>query len=140
MELEKIREVVEPYVEKFEVISERRVNAHVDKQRYREALRALKARDIMHLSTITGVDRGKTIEVIYHFDCGGVVLNLRLSLPKTAPNLRTITDLFPGALLYERELAEMLGVKIEGHPDPRRLFLPEDWPADDHPLRKEASS
>jgi len=50
----------------------------------------------------------------------------------------SVTDIFPGAVLYERDLMEMLGVKVENHPDPRRLFLPEDWPEGNYPLLKEA--
>jgi Ni,Fe-hydrogenase III component G len=51
--------------------------------------------------------------------------------------IETVTDIFPGAVLYERDLMEMLGVQVKGHPDPRRLFLPDDWPAGKFPLRKE---
>jgi Ni,Fe-hydrogenase III component G len=64
-------------------------------------------------------------------------LNLKLSIPKTDLEIETVTDIFPGATLYERELMEMLGVQVKGHPDPRRLFLSDDWPAGKFPLRKE---
>lgn len=111
--------------------------ATTDKQRYREAMLALRTQDIQHILTITGVDQGKTVEVIYHFDCRPALLNLKINLPKNALRIPTITDIFPGAILYERELMEMFGVKVEGHPDPRRIFLPDDWPDGEYPLRKE---
>lgn len=111
--------------------------ATTDKQRYRGAMLALRTQDIQHIFTITGVDQGKTVEVIYHFDCRPALLNLKINLPKNELRIPTITDIFPGAILYERELMEMFGVKVEGHPDPRRIFLPDDWPDGEYPLRKE---
>ncbi len=139
MKAEQILQLIKDHIKDAKVINERRVTAITDKQHYREALSTLKANDILHLSTITGVDLGEEILVIYHIDCGeGALLNLKLFLPKKAPILPSITDIFPGAILYERDLMEMLGVEVENHPDPRRLFLPEDWPEGNYPLRKEA--
>ena len=48
----------------------------------------------------------------------------------------TITDIIPGALLYEREIHDLFGVKFEGHPNLEPLILPEDWPRDVHPMCK----
>lgn len=130
-------ELIKDHIVGAKVATERHIFATTDEQRCRRALQALKDRGIAHLSTITGVDLGGGIAVIYHVDCGGVMLNLRLEVPKDAPRVRTVTDIFPGAVLYERDLMEMLGVEVEHHPDPRRLFLPDDWPAGRYPLRKE---
>jgi len=79
------------------------------------------------ITAITGTDTGKSIEVIYHLLAGKRAVNLRVNITRETPQIRTITGTFPGAELYERELSEMLGIKILGHPDPRGLFLPEDW-------------
>jgi Ni,Fe-hydrogenase III component G len=137
MKVEQIVKLINDYVKDVNVKNERRVTAITDIQHYREALSKLKEKDILHLSTITGVDLGEEIAVIYHIDCGGPLLNLKLFLPKDAPRLLSVTDIIPGAILYERDLMEMLGVEVENHPDPRRLFLPEDWPEGNYPLRKE---
>jgi len=90
--------------------------------------------DLRHLSTITGQDTGSAIELLYHFwDDGG--LTLRTSLPRDEPHITTLTDLVPGAALYEREVCEMLGVTFDGHPDPRPLLLPDNWDKKQFPMK-----
>lgn len=138
MKPEEVVEAIKNHVAEARVVNERRVQAVTDLGKYREALRSLREKDIRHLSAISGVDLGKEVAIIFHVDCAPTLLNLRLTVPKTDPKLRTVTDIFPGAVLYEREVMEMLGVVFEGHPDPRPLFLPDDW-REGHPLRKEWS-
>jgi NADH:ubiquinone oxidoreductase subunit C len=87
---------------------------------------------IWHLSTITASDPGSAgIEVMYHFWLGRG-LSLRCKLPYQYPHLASVNDLIPGAAFYEREVAEMLGITFrpavgDGHPDPGRFILPDDW-------------
>jgi NADH-quinone oxidoreductase subunit C len=91
--------------------------------------------DLRHLSTITGIDTGTEIELLYHFwDRRG--LTLRTSLSRENPQIVTLIDLVPGAAFYEREVAEMLGVVFEGHTGLDTLLLPDDWDSGP-PLRKE---
>jgi len=90
--------------------------------------------DLRHLSTITGQDTGSAIELLYHFWDGGG-LTLRTSLPRNEPHIETLTDLIPGAALYEREVCEMLGVTFDGHPDPRPLLLPDNWDKKQFPMK-----
>jgi len=90
--------------------------------------------DLRHLSTITGQDTGSAIELLYHF-WDGSGLTLRTSLPRDEPHITTLTDLIPGAALYEREVCEMLGVTFDGHPDPRPLLLPDDWDKKQFPMK-----
>jgi len=88
------------------------------------------------LSTITGVDLGKELEINYHMFCGGsVTLKNRISREK--PFTKTITDILPGANLYEREVFDLLGVMFEGHPNLERLMLPDNWPQGNYPLRRD---
>ncbi|MCL4499231.1 MAG: NADH-quinone oxidoreductase subunit C/D [Chloroflexi bacterium] len=63
--------------------------------------------------------------------------DIRLKVPLVGeyPSISTITDIWPNANWYEREIWDMFGIKIEGHPCPRRLLMPPDWVG--HPLRKE---
>jgi NADH:ubiquinone oxidoreductase subunit C len=92
--------------------------------------------NINHLSTITARDTGKEIEILYHFLLNGVVITIRTMCPKDDPTIESIVSIFPGAVLYERELNDILGVVPKGHPDLRRLVLPDDW-VGGYPLRKD---
>ena len=92
--------------------------------------------NLRHLSTITGQDTGSAIELLYHF-WDGEGLTLRTSLSREESHIATLTDLIPGAALYEREVCEMLGVTFDGHPDPRPLLLPDGWDKKRLPLKKD---
>jgi NADH-quinone oxidoreductase subunit C len=82
--------------------------------------------DLRHLSTITGIDTGGEIELLYHF-WDGQGLTLRTSLPREHTHTVTLIDLIPGAAFYEREVSEMLHVLFDGHPTPDPFLLPDDW-------------
>lgn len=118
---------------------ERRIFLRVKREAFRESLEyVINDLGFKHLSTITGVDTGTEIELLYHMVLNdAVVLTLGFSVPKEKPTTRTITDLVPSAVLYEREIHELLGVNFEGHPNLIPLVLPEGWPKDVYPLRKE---
>jgi Ni,Fe-hydrogenase III large subunit/Ni,Fe-hydrogenase III component G len=112
-----------------------RVNAGV----HRDALKILLDKDeSTGISAITGVDLGESIEVMYHVRVHGIIATIRTQVPKKDPRIKTIVDILPGANFHEREVADLFGVTFEGHPDPGRLVLPEDWPKDVFPLRKDA--
>jgi NADH:ubiquinone oxidoreductase subunit C len=89
-----------------------------------------------HLSAITGVDAGNVFELLYHFMIDGNVVTVRTTCPREDPTVESIVPVFPGAILYERELHDLLGVVPTGHPDLQRLVLPEDW-VGGYPLRKD---
>jgi NADH-quinone oxidoreductase subunit D len=89
------------------------------------------------ISTITGIDLGDAVELNYHFWCGKAEVTIRTRVPEPRPEIETITDIVPGAALYEREVFDLLGVKFLGHPDLERLILPESWPKGQYPLRKD---
>ena len=93
--------------------------------------------DCYFINSISGVDAGSSIDVIYHLTVRDFIVSVKVSLPRSDPKIGSVTGLFPGAALYERELMEMLGVKILDHPTGGRLFLPDDFP-EVYPLRKES--
>ncbi len=65
-------------------------------------------------------------------------LRMRAQVPADDPSIPTLFDLWPGAENLEREAYDMFGIVFEGHPDPSRILMPEDWSG--HPLRKDYDS
>jgi NADH-quinone oxidoreductase subunit C len=65
----------------------------------------------------------------------GCGLRLKVRLPGEDPHLATTTVLWPAANWLEREIWDMFGIAFDGHPDPRRLLMPEDW--EGYPARKD---
>ncbi len=91
-----------------------------------------------HLCTISGQDEGENLSAIYHLSrADGIVLCLKVSVPKAAPVLPTISDRFPGSAIYEREIMDLLGFQVQGCPPGKRYPLPDDWPSGSYPLRKD---
>ncbi len=77
------------------------------------------------------------LEVLYFFASGPAVVTLRALLLRDAAVVPSVCGLIQGASFYERELSEMFGITVTGTPDPRRLFLPDVWPDNQPPLRKD---
>lgn len=103
-----------------------------------EAMRVFKDDiGLYHLSTITGRDTGEKLEALYHLAMEGMELTVRSQTDRANPKLPTIIPVYPGAVFYEREVHDLVGIDIEGHPDLRPLVLPEDWPQGVYPLRKD---
>jgi Ni,Fe-hydrogenase III component G len=93
--------------------------------------------DCWYVITISGVDKGETYEILYHFGDTSGSINVRTRIPKAEPKLPSICAVIPGAILYERELQDMFGIVVENLPDPRPMLMSDDWPAGNFPLRKD---
>ena len=125
--------------EKVELRRARRLWAQVDMDKFREVFDyAVRELGFTMLTAITGLDDGERYGLIYHMAMdGGTMLMIKTSIPKSDPVLVTVTDVFPAAEIYEREMADLLGVKVKGLSEGNRYPLPDDWPADVYPLRKD---
>jgi len=87
-----------------------------------------------HLSTITGMDLGQDIAILYHFWQGRRFIQVRTQVPKSAPRLKSITGELAAAVIYEAEIQDVLGVAFEGNPFlGKRIILPDAYPADAPP-------
>lgn len=89
-------------------------------------------------SSISGTDDTKDFWVVYHLY--SVHKNQRAVLkvkaePRTDPAVPSVVSVWKAADWHEREAYDMYGIRFEGHPDLRRILLPEDWPG--YPLRKD---
>jgi NADH:ubiquinone oxidoreductase subunit C len=135
----KMKDTIGEEIVEAKIPRPRRILIQVRKNAFKKAIQYLTQKaNFTHISTITGIDVGDEIEAIYHLSRDGKIeLSLKVRTPKDNPVLPTITDIIPGATLYEREVHDLLGVTFEGHPDLSPLVLPEGWPPDVYPLRKE---
>lgn len=66
---------------------------------------------------------GSSYELAYHFDLDGATLTVQVFLPAGAAEVASLTPLFRNADWCERDFMENFSIRVEGHPDPRRLFL-----------------
>jgi NADH-quinone oxidoreductase subunit C len=92
------------------------------------------------LAEVTAVDfwpREPRYELIYILVAPELRHRLRLKvrLHGDAAHVATVSDVWPAANWLEREVWDLFGIAFDGHPDPRRLLMPEDW--NGHPLRKD---
>lgn len=147
--------ITEKFGEKITItfVKSDRVGVKVGKENIHEV--AEFARDVLnydHVDSVAGVDypADKEIEVVYHLSSytdpslSRQILELATRAQREedpipgndATKLPSLRDIFYSVEFHEREVFEMLGVFFEGHPDNRRLLLPEDW-ADLPPLRKD---
>jgi Ni,Fe-hydrogenase III component G len=125
--------------DKVVIVRQRRLTCEIEYSRFADALKILTV-DLKFnsLCALTGLDEADKLSAIYHLAReDGTVLNLKTSVDKNDPVLMTVTAIFPSAEVYERELVDLLGFKVEGLPQGNRYPLTDDWPLDEHPLRKD---
>jgi NADH-quinone oxidoreductase subunit C len=92
------------------------------------------------LAELTAVDfwpREPRFEIIYVLisPTNRLRLRMKVRLHAADAHLTTVSDVWPAANWLEREVWDLFGVVFDGHPDPRRLLMPEDW--EGYPLRKD---
>ena len=137
--IQKLKERFGDKILESKIAGRRRVSVKVPPEAYKEVVRYV-AQDLglEFLSCLSGIDRGKSLEVVAHIGYSLCIL-VRTEVPKENPEIDSITDILPAANLYEREAHDLLGIRFRGHPNLKRIFLPEDWPEGVYPLRKEYS-
>jgi len=92
---------------------------------------------LANISPVDWLSRAPRFEVVYHLR--SLVFNYRLGLKVDVPDqslsLPTLTGVWRAADWLEREAYDLFGVRFAGHPDLRRIMLPDDW--DGHPYRRD---
>jgi NADH-quinone oxidoreductase subunit C/D len=122
----------------------------VSRDRVRDVLRSLKTeveRPYRMLYDLTAIDErvrrnrqgqpAADFTLVYHllsFERNSDI-RVKVALQGEYPTVRTITDIWPSANWYEREIWDMFGITFDGHPHLQRILMPRTW--DGHPLRKE---
>jgi len=90
-----------------------------------------------HPNMCTATDTKEVIEVLWHVDnvIDDKILILRTNTDRDNSIVFSLTPVWKGMNWHERETYDLLGVKFDGHPDLRRLLLPDNW--EGHPLRED---
>lgn len=96
-----------------------------------------KDRAFEHLALITAVDYKTHLEMVYNFwsYSKNVPIEVKVRLDLKDAKIPSLTSLWATADWHERENWDLMGVTFDGHPDLRRILLPEGWKG--HPLRKD---
>ena len=144
---EVVQAVLGPLVQRFEVNSGALI-AYIDPQNIRAAallLRDNPQSEFKHLSYVTAVDRlpdAPRFDVIYELYSHAHKLRVRIKCPlgdsgdaSVLPSIDSLAEVFLTANWHERETYDLFGINFTGHPDLRRILLPELW--DGYPLRRE---
>ena len=114
---------------------------YLDGEQLVEAVTALRddaESDLIFLCNLTAVDRERHFEVVYHLqslDLNHILAAKVLLRDREDPAAPSLTGVYQGAHLQEREVYDLFGIRFEGHPDLRRLFLWDGFPG--WPLRKD---
>jgi NADH-quinone oxidoreductase subunit C len=106
----------------------------------RGACRAVQNAGYNFLSDVTCVDwfpAEPRFHVTYHILSHGLKQRIRLRAEASTMNatVDSITEVWPSADFYEREIFDLFGIRFNGHPNMRRIMMPDDW--EGHPLRKD---
>jgi NADH-quinone oxidoreductase subunit C len=113
----------------------------VSPEKLHQTLKSLKERpdtSFDYLFCISGVDIQDKLMVVYHLE--STALSHRIVVKtgtenREKPELDSIVDLYAGAELHENEIFDLFGIVFKGHPNLRRMFMPDDW--NGFPLRKD---
>jgi NADH-quinone oxidoreductase subunit C len=105
--------------------------------RLHDAAQDLRELGFDRLGMLTAVDRGEHFEMVYRLQSRAMQTGmfLKCTVERDEAEVRSLTDLWPSANWQEREVYDLFGIRFEGHPDLRRILLPEDFVG--HPLRKD---
>jgi NADH-quinone oxidoreductase subunit C len=117
-----------------------RATLSVEPMRIRAVLAHLRAKGYAFLASVHGLDyypHEPRLGVCYELlDMARVDrLTVKVRVPSDAPDVESVTDDWPTANHQEREVYDMFGVVFQGHPDLRRILMPEDY--EGHPQRRD---
>jgi len=93
--------------------------------------------DFDYLASVGGTDDLQNLWSVVHLYSirRNHRLVLKAKLDRNDPHLPTLCPVWPTANWHEREAYDLYGIRYDGHPDLRRILLPEDWPG--YPMRKD---
>ena len=134
-------------VSKLSLIRKNVIRFDIDKTMLKEIFIKLKEEFYFeHCSLISAIDNQPDFELVYHLSClsgelkvedtkMSAMVEVHIHLQRDSPSIDSVSDLWFGANWHEREAFDLMGIYFIGHPDLRRVLLPEGFAG--HPLRKD---
>jgi len=103
------------------------------------ACQFLKGKGYDYLHDVTAVDTGTELRLVYRLvqRAGASHVVIRVTARRAGAVIPSLAGVYRAAEWPEREVYDLFGVRFSGHPDLRRILLPEDWSG--HPLLKEGT-
>lgn len=117
--------------------SHKRVYIEIDPKDIKEVARYIFVELEARFNIASGMDTRFHIEILYHFTIErlSLLISIRVKLDRDKPAIDSIAPIIKGAEWIEREMHELIGIDFIGHPNLKRLLLPDEWPEGVYPLR-----
>jgi Ni,Fe-hydrogenase III large subunit/Ni,Fe-hydrogenase III component G len=131
-----------PLIQRADLPSDNRLYVFVDRSAVKYVCQHIfRELDARYVASIGSDDRpfSGTFLVAHNFafDKDHLLCSVLTQLPENDLKIDSITAMVPAASWAEREMRDLLGIEPVGHSYPKRLVLPDGWPEDKHPLRKD---
>jgi len=142
--VQQLKDKFGPAIQQVDLPSDNRLHVYIDpasvKPICQYIFRDMNARYVISIGCDDRPYSGK-FQVLHHFafDTDKVLCSIISRLPGDQPRIDSISGIIPGANWAEREIKDMFGIEPVGHPYPKRLVLPDGWPENHHPLRKDVA-
>lgn len=114
----------------------------VEAKDYEAAVRACYAAGYTYCSVVSAIDWTDRLTLVTSLgrinpeEVGSRSIHIKVDLPRSGARIPSIAKLYPGANWHERETYDMYGIRFDGHPNHRRILLPDNWQGG-HPLLKD---
>ncbi|HYF93643.1 MAG TPA: NADH-quinone oxidoreductase subunit C [Symbiobacteriaceae bacterium] len=114
----------------------------VTKDEYLNVVKACLEAGYTYCSVVTAIDWKDRLTLIASLcrinpaEIDARNIHVKVDLPRTGAHVPSIAELCPGANFHERETYDMYGIRFDGHPNHRRILLPDNWQGG-HPLLKD---
>ena len=137
--MEKIKEIILSAIPNAIIEEKKYLTVTVEPSEFYQLAKIVRSESFDYLIQLTGVDEGEKLGVVYFLTSSEhtdwyIVLKT-FTAERNNAVLSTVSDIWETAIINEREVFGLLGIRFINHPDMRRLFLANDWQG--YPLRKD---
>jgi NADH-quinone oxidoreductase subunit C len=137
--IEHIREKLGAAVLKVEIKSSTRATVDILPEKILPAAEMLHFELGLRFIIATALHTRKGFEIFYHFsmDETGLILNIRVLLSQTNPEIESLSNMFSASNWIEREMHELFGINFRNHPNQEKLISEGNWAEGVYPYRKD---